>query len=241
METQSRAGVFKHMKDLHKSWKDHLLQRFMSGRILNETQQTVWIDHYAIMIMNKLSDLYMEADLNIHSRTDGLITRAGMQAEFVNIDRSAAELNQEYERIENHRMTVSREYAKRALEQRMADRRAATSYPEFMETINLVIDREWAHRNMQPEIGNPKTAQMQAWVAELAEDKVEAFGFVVYRTSYTETEEEWKAFLTRLEYGLESGWEGVIGADQVKKKATLHWIDGREHSIPEGDNAAVQK
>jgi hypothetical protein len=242
METQARAWVFKHMKALHQSWKDHLLKKFMSGRVLNETQETVWIDHHAIMIMNKLLDLYMEADLNIHSRIDGLITTsAPMHPDFTLIDRPHAELNQIYEGIEKQRMNACKEYARLALEERIADRRAATPYPEFMETINLVIDREWAHKHMQPEIETPKTAQREGWVSELAEEKAEAFGFVVYRTSYAQTDEEWKAFLTRFEDGLDSGWEGVIGADEVKRKATLHWIDGREHSIAEGDNAAVQK
>jgi len=35
--------------------------------------------------------------------------------------------------------------------------------------------------------------------------------------------------------------EDIIGADNIRGKAMLHWIDGRETGITEGDLVAARK
>jgi hypothetical protein len=65
-------------------------------------------------------------------------------------------------------------------------------------------------------------------------------GFVVYRFSYEEIDTEWKALLEKLNEGLESGWEDVVGSEKIRGKATLPWIDGREKDIAEEDLAIVR-
>lgn len=63
------------------------------------------------------------------------------------------------------------------------------------------------------------------------------FGFVVYGFSYEESDTEWKTSPEKLNEGLGSGWEDVVGSEKVRGKATLHWIDGREKDIAEEDPA----
>ena len=52
---------------------------------------------------------------------------------------------------------------------------------------------------------------------------------------------EWKDFVRKLETGIESGLEGLVGVDGIKSKMTLHWIDAGEKKIPEGDIDAARK
>jgi hypothetical protein len=60
-------------------------------------------------------------------------------------------------------------------------------------------------------------------------------GFVVYRFSYEEIDTEWNALPEKLNEGLGSGWEDVIGSERIRGKASLHRIDGREKGIAEED------
>jgi hypothetical protein len=95
---------------------------------------------------------------------------------------------------------------------------------------------------MQPEIENPPASSTETWVQDLSEDKFEMFGFVIYRLSYTETDEEWEAIRTKMENGLDRVWDGIVGSEKIKHKAVLQWIDGRDaDNIPEGNLEAAQK
>lgn len=75
IERHARGWVFQRLKDLYLSWKHQLTMSLTSGRQINATQQTIRIDHYLLMILNKLLDLYVEAVSCIHVRYDGLIFR----------------------------------------------------------------------------------------------------------------------------------------------------------------------
>ncbi|CAG8951508.1 hypothetical protein HYFRA_00007424 [Hymenoscyphus fraxineus] len=70
---------------------------------------------------------------------------------------------------------------------------------------------------------------------------VQNFGFLVYRLSYSETDEEWAAKKERIIQEVEKGWEGVVDAESVGRKAVLRWIDGRKVEIEEGDLEAARK
>jgi hypothetical protein len=39
----------------------------------------------------------------------------------------------------------------------------------------------------------------------------------------------------KLNEGLGSGWNDVVGSEKIRGKATLHWIDGREKDIAKED------
>ena len=71
--------------------------------------------------------------------------------------------------------------------------------------------------------------------------KIESFGFVVYRLDYSMNDVEWQKFKEEFEARVDSGWKGVLGRTQVKDKATLHWVDGREEKIAADDVDAARK
>ena len=41
--------------------------------------------------------------------------------------------------------------------------------------------------------------------------------------------------------GLDSGWEDMVGVENVRQKVTLHWIDGPDESIFEDDFADARE
>lgn len=71
--------------------------------------------------------------------------------------------------------------------------------------------------------------------------KPNQFGFVCYRLTYSETEAEWAAFKARLEADMKGSGEWIQGYDDIAQNASIHFIDGREHNIAEGDIAAAKR
>jgi hypothetical protein len=241
MEKQNRSWVFTHLKTLHQVWKNRFLAKLQSGRIINDHQQTILIDHYAMMIMNKMQDLYIDADLYIRKRMDGFILPEGINAQLSNVQADKKELNRIYAQIEGQRIATLKRALQEVINARVNQRHVVAPAPDFMEAPGMVTDREWGHKSLQPQIENPLAREMETWLMNQMDEKIERFGFVIYRLSYKETDAEWKSFITKLEVGINSGWEGVVGADQIKRKATLHWIDGREEKILEGDMTAARQ
>lgn len=159
----------------------------------------------------------------------------------VNDDAPKAQLDALYAQIENERLTNMREAMRDALAQRTRERIAYMGpTPGFMDAPQLLFDREWTHKMAQPQIENPLVGKEEPWVSGLAPDKVEEFGFVVYRLCYGD-EKGWEAFVVKIEDGLNSGWQGVVGSDKIKSKSRLHWIDGRDEKIAEADIGAARK
>jgi hypothetical protein len=241
MEKQNRSWVFTHLKTLHQVWKNRFLATFQSGRIINDHQTTIRIDHYAMMIMNKMQDLYIDADLYIRTRMDGFIMPEGINAHLSDLQADKKELNRIYAQVEGQRIATMKRALQEVINARVNQRHAVAPGPDFMEAPSMLVDREWGHKSLQPQIENPLAREMETWVMNQMDEKIERFGFVIYRLSYKETDAEWKSFTTKLEVGINSGWEGVVGADQIKRKARLHWIDGRDEKIPEGDMAAARQ
>lgn len=196
------------------------------------------------MILNKIQDMYLDADWWIHARETGFIMPHGVEARMahpVNDDAPKAQLDALYAQIENERLTNMREAMRDALAQRTRERIAYMGpTPGFMDAPQLLFDREWTHKMAQPQIENPLPGKEEPWVTSLALEKVEEFGFVIYRLYYGD-ETEWESFVGKMENGLNSGWQGVVGSDKIKSKSRLHWIDGREEKIAEGDIGAARK
>jgi hypothetical protein len=241
MEQQARAWVFKRLLSLHTIWKAHFMDVMQSGKPINETQTTIKVDHWALMVLNKILDLYVEADLSIRGRTDGFHMAHGIDRRLVDATtgkKTPKQLNKIYGQIENARVSSLRKFLRIALTQRQAQKAAI---PPFMKPVKLMSDREFTHKGCQPEFENPLPLKMEPWIQDVHDGRTERFGFVVYRISYAESNEQWVKFLMKLEEGLNSGWAGVIGAEHAKAKATLEWVDGRQHNIPEGDMDAVRK
>ncbi|OBT91043.1 hypothetical protein VE02_00134 [Pseudogymnoascus sp. 03VT05] len=118
---------------------------------------------------------------------------------------------------------------------------AEKKVPDFMKAPMAITHREFGHKHLQPQFEAPLALEAEGWVRELGKDEMETFGFVAYRVSYKESDDNWAEFLGKVEQGVELGWEGVVGAEGAKRKAMLHWVDGQAVGIAEGDLEGVQR
>lgn len=248
MEKQARAWAFKRLAVLFDVWKSRMMRVFQSGRILNDTQATIRIDHWAMMIINKLLDLYVDAEMFLRIRTDGFSMRYGIHQNMIGsitLEKTEAELNAIYAGMENQRVANMRNalatYQAQRTNARLSMDPSSVPMPDFLDAPGIMFDREMSMRSIMYEMNTPNPLGAEGWVQLLAGDELEKFGFVVYRNTYSQNETEWKSFLETFEASLNSGWEGVLDPENIKRKATLQWVDGKEEGIPEGDVEAVRK
>lgn len=195
-----------------------------------------------MMIMRKIQELQFDADIYIRCRTDGSITASReINPALANIDAPKEQLNNAYRQIENNRIAAMKAAFNATTNARTQHRHREAPYPAFLEEPSLNTDREFAHKQLQPEIETPPQMQMERWVKMQKDEKVERFGFVIYRLAYEQSDANWEAFVRKLKVGMESGLEGLVGEFGIRSKMTLHWIDGGEEKIPEGDIDAARK
>jgi hypothetical protein len=69
----------------------------------------------------------------------------------------------------------------------------------------------------------------------------ENFGFVAYRLDYKQSKQEWEGFTRVLKADMSKWSQNLAGAEPIKNMAALHWVDGREAGIPEGDIEAAKR
>lgn len=242
MQLQSRSWLYTHLLTLQKVWKDHFLALMQSGRVISETQSTIKIDHYAMMILNKIQDIYLDADIYVRQRTEGFIMAdRKIDPRLSQIEAPKATLNAAYAKIFAEMESKMRGVMKQCLDARVTERRQAMPGPEFLEAPSMVTDREFAHKSLSYEIEKPPLRQVEGWVRELMGDKVEEFGFVIYRLCYEQSDEEWKKIIEKIERGINSVWDGIAEGWKIRQKARLHWIDGREEMIAEGNLEGARK
>lgn len=215
-----------------------------SGHSINDTQTTVRIDHHAMLILNTLLDLYLDADISIRARTDGFNLAHGIDRRLVGVntpEKPTKWLNDVYAGIEAKRVADMRSVLQAAVNEHKRVYEATTRVPDFMKAPMAVTHREFGHKQVQPQIEAPLALEAEGWVRELGRDEGETFGFVAYRVSYEESDDKWAAFLRRVERSVEIGWDDVVGAENTKRKAMLHWVDGQAVGIAEGDLEGVQR
>ncbi|KAE8447341.1 hypothetical protein EG329_010899 [Mollisiaceae sp. DMI_Dod_QoI] len=242
MQDQSRSWLYTHLKTLQKVWKDRFVAVMASGRQVSATHGTIRIDHYAMMVLNKIQDIYLDGDIYVRQRTEGFITAdRRIDPRLSQIEAPKAQLNAAYAGIFAEMEGKMRGVLKQVLDARIAERHRVMPMQDFMEAPNLVVDREFCHKSLSYEIDSPGERKVEGWVSELMDEKVERFGFVIYRLCYGQSEEEWEDFQKKIEDGINNAWDGIMGADKIKSKATLHWIDGREEKISEGDMDGARK
>lgn len=129
------------------------------------------------------------------------------------------------------------------------------AHPRFRDTKNLVGHYHEGKKNRN-EIrvalrGTPKLPSQENWITTLRERmdfyarnnnwKPNQFGFVCYRLTYGQSDTEWAAFKARLESDMKRSGEWIQGYDNIARKASILFIDGREHNIAEGDIAAAKQ
>jgi hypothetical protein len=117
---------------------------------------------------------------------------------------------------------------------------------DIIETHMMQIN---ALKEIQQEMRKDCTAPqaLEQWILDLKanveapEDPVDSWGFVIYRLTYSQTDEEWEEFVRKLQADVGDWGTEVVGADNVKDKATIVWKDGKELGIAEGDIDAAKK
>ncbi|KAL3446950.1 hypothetical protein BJX65DRAFT_107177 [Aspergillus insuetus] len=72
-------------------------------------------------------------------------------------------------------------------------------------------------------------------------EKKKAIGFVIYRLTYGQSEAEWAAFRKKLDEHMSDWGRGQTGSSALKPYQKLHWRDGMELGIAEGDISAARK
>ena len=244
VEKQARGWALKRLLTLHTIWKTDFMDVMQSGRQLNDTQITVKIDHRSMMVINKILDLFVEADLAIRVRTDGFHMPHGIDRRLVGAvsgEKSSVQLNKIYSKMEKRRIAGQRVLLRMVIRKGEAEFRRSNPAPSFMRPVSQMTSREFAHKKCQPEFENPPPLKAESWVKDVNSDSALRFGFVIYRISYTEPNDKWIEFLAKLEKGLNSSWDGMVDAEFAQKKATLEWIDGSAYNIAEGDLNGVRE
>ncbi|KAI3299374.1 hypothetical protein DTO002I6_1601 [Penicillium roqueforti] len=86
----------------------------------------------------------------------------------------------------------------------------------------------------------------EPWIAACA-SRIESgrrerrYGFAVYRLTYGQTESEWAEFVRKVEAHVSDWGKGQTGSGAIKNHLRLHWLNGKEFGIPEGDIDASRK
>jgi hypothetical protein len=132
-------------------------------------------------------------------------------------------------------------------------RRESRGLGDPIDIIETYTEQTDSQDELREEIRGPFTIELgekspEQWIVNLRsqvlekeELQVKEWGFVIYRLTYSQTDEEWNAFKQRFEDDAADWGEGVDGAQLIRDMASLKWIDGREHGIAEGDFAAATK
>ncbi|KAI4676973.1 uncharacterized protein J4E84_009273 [Alternaria hordeiaustralica] len=132
------------------------------------------------------------------------------------------------------------------------------AHPRFRDTENLLGHYEEGKKNRDETrlalCGPPKPAAQEHWITILRERmdfyaknprnlerNPDAWGFVCYRLTYEQTDEEWATFQENFTKDVMRSGTWISGFDAIKSKAKIMFIDGREAGIAEGDIAAAKQ
>lgn len=66
-------------------------------------------------------------------------------------------------------------------------------------------------------------------------------GLAIYRLTHEQSDSEWDEFVQKLEAHISNWGQGQPGSDTIKPHLKLHWVDGKEHGLAEGDIEAAKK
>ncbi|GFG17208.1 hypothetical protein IFM5058_08355 [Aspergillus udagawae] len=96
--------------------------------------------------------------------------------------------------------------------------------------------------------GNPiEPVPREPWIARLLysiqnrNDRRQSFGLAIYRLTYKQSDAEWNACKQRIEQHIADWGRGQTGSSAIKPHLKLHWMDGKELGIPEGDVEGARK
>jgi hypothetical protein len=119
-----------------------------------------------------------------------------------------------------------------------------------LDIIETYAEQSEAQDELRAEIRGPFTLEkspaqwivdLRSQVLEREDNPVKEWGFVIYRLTYSQTENDWNMFKQKFEADAAEWGDGLEGVDLIKELATLKWVDGRDHGIAEGDVFAATK
>lgn len=247
MAFQSRSFIFTNLLPLYNATRSKIFDQ--SRFVFGETETPI-ISHHHYRVLNSILDLYIETVFHVVPHTVGFVYRhePGNVSGLLSEDESSWNRNNAiYESLQNARREDFQIDYQRKINETAGIRTANANdenssfgqKQEALQPIWDILDKADAHQTAQSQILNPSKVEEEDWVRELS--SVDKFGYVIYKMSKGQNEKEWKNFLVGLEVGLDSGWEGMIGVENVRQKATLHWIEGLDESIFEDDFADARE
>ncbi|KAF7890521.1 hypothetical protein EAF00_008836 [Botryotinia globosa] len=245
MAFQSRSFIFTNLLPLYNATRSKL---FDQSKFVFGEAETPLISQHHYRVLNSILDLYIETEFHVVPHTVGFVYRhePGNVTGLLSEDESSWKRNNAvYESLQDaRREDFQIDYQRRikeTTEMRIAsdDHSSFEQKQEALQPIWDILDRADAHQTAQLQILNPSKVGEEDWIRGLS--SVDKFGYIIYKMSTGQNEKEWKNFLARLEVGLDSGWEGMIGIENVRQKSTLHWIEGVDESIFEDDFADARE
>ncbi|KAM0545760.1 hypothetical protein ACHAPJ_011184 [Fusarium lateritium] len=89
--------------------------------------------------------------------------------------------------------------------------------------------------------GYPQPPELDHWIEYARRLPNLRLGFVAYRLCHKHDSELWDDFKAKFEADIADWGRGKTGIDDVRQACKIHWIDGRESEIPDGDIEAARK
>jgi hypothetical protein len=127
------------------------------------------------------------------------------------------------------------------------DKRNTKYWGDQEKILDLLSQEDESRTQIRKEIRGEAEGRLgpELWVSTVESnmhlDGTDCWGFVAYRLSYKETDEEWALFLGKINSDINDWGEWVVGAEKIKPKAKLHWVDGRNCGIPVGDVQSAKR
>ncbi|KAH7133726.1 hypothetical protein EDB81DRAFT_805026 [Dactylonectria macrodidyma] len=92
--------------------------------------------------------------------------------------------------------------------------------------------------------GEPEPLGLDLWLARAkinSEHDSFEWGYVAYRLNHEHNEGQWAYFKERFEADSSDWCADVAGIDELRSLAKIHWLDGKELGIEDGDIDAAKK
>jgi hypothetical protein len=127
-----------------------------------------------------------------------------------------------------------------------ANNRTLEQWSDQQNLIDLLVEENEVRANLRKEIRGEEKPRLghELWISDvdgaMSNGGATRWGFVAYRLSYKETDQEYATFSEKFEKDLNGWGEWINGAATIKPKSMLHWIDGKAVGIPEGDVKAAK-
>ncbi|KAF4951146.1 hypothetical protein FSARC_12997 [Fusarium sarcochroum] len=89
--------------------------------------------------------------------------------------------------------------------------------------------------------GLPQPPELDHWIEYARRLPSLRLGFVAYRLCHKDSSEIWDDFKAKFEADIADWGRGKTDIDDIRKACKIHWIDGQENEIPDGDIEAARK